>query len=328
MAKRTEETTGTARPASRSPFAPRFFRVIRATIAAAAVTTCFGFVALRTSYASASDAAMNFGDELLHLGERNPSGEVTGSSYRLSINGQKAETANGFTRHSMGEVLDYFKAQCDQHAEGLVDTFANLDSSLVDMKPVSGAPGYATVRGEKPDEGYVFCASADHELSQKEKVARISNLTRTGDLGSLGDIRYVAVQKVEGGSHVVAAWTHGTFNLYAMFPKTGDAPGDDFPAAPRPDGSRRIFAGLIDGAPYGATVYQVKGDPDAVFAGVDAKLKAAGWKPTPIYKKIPKVAHAYSLGDKLDIVVNVSKARGDDSSVAYVLSEMIGTVTR
>jgi hypothetical protein len=308
--------------------APRFFRVVRATVAAAAITTCFGFIALRTSYASANDAAMNFGDELLHLGERNPSGEVKDSSYHLNINGQQAETSNGFTTHTMGEVLDYFKKECDEHAQGLVDTFADLDGTLVDMKPVGGAPGFATIRGEKPNEGYVFCASADHELTKQEKLARLRALTTTGDLGSLGDIRYVAVQRVPEGSHVVAAWTHGTFNLYAMFPKDGDAPGEDFPAAPRPDGSRRIFAGLIGGAAYGANVYEVKGEPDAVFAGVDAKLKAAGWKATPIYKRIPQVAHAYSLGDRLDIVVNVKKARGENSSVAYVLSEMIGTVSR
>jgi hypothetical protein len=333
MAKQAEEKTGTPPETSRgtsprTPFAPRFFRVARATLAAAAVTTCFGFIALRTSYASASDAAMNFGDELLHLGERNPSGELTESIYHLNINGQRAETANGFTRHSMGEVLDYFKAQCDQHAEGLVDVFADLDSNLVDMQPVHGAPGYATIRGDKPSQGFVFCASTDHELTKQEKLGRFRKLTTTGDLGSLGAIRYVAVQKVEGGSHVVAAWTHGSFNLYAMFPREGDSPGLDFPAAPRPDDSRRIFAGLIDGASYGANIYEVKGEPDAVFAGVDAKLKAAGWKATPIYRRIPKVGYAYSLGDKLDLLITVNKATREDSSVTYLVSETIGTVAR
>jgi hypothetical protein len=326
MAKQADEEKRTMRTLRNT--GPRFLRVMRATLAAAAVTTCFGFIALRTGYARASDVAMNFGDELLHLGERNPSGEVTDSVYRLNINGQQAETANGFTTHSVSEVLDYFKVQCDEHAEGLVDKFASLDSSMVDLQPAGGAAGYATIRNEQPSQGYVFCASADHDLSQSEKVMRLKRLADSGDLGSLGDIRYVAVRKVEGGSHVVAAWTHGSFNVFAMFPRDRDAPGEDFRSAPRPDNSRRIFAGHVDGAAYGANIYQVKGEPDVVFESVDATLKTAGWKAIPIYKRIPKAAHAYSMGDKLDIIVSVNKASHDNSSVTYVVSQMASTASR
>jgi hypothetical protein len=323
MANQKDEKTE-----ARRPWSPRVFRVARATLAAGAVVTCFGFIALRTSYARASDAAMNFGDELLHLGERNPSGELKDSVYRLSINGQEAETANGFTRHSMTEVLDYFKAECDEHADGLVDKFATLDSSLVNLEPASGAPGYATIRDEKPDQGFVFCATTDHPVSKEERMSRLRQLVVTGDLGTLGDIRYVAVRKVDGGSHVVAAWTHGRFDLYAMFPKQGDAPGEDFPVAPRPEGSRRIFDGHIAGATYGVNIYEAKGEPDAVLAGVDTKLKAAGWKATPIFERIPKVAHAYSMGENLDILVNINQSTATTSSVTYVLSQMAGTTAR
>jgi hypothetical protein len=327
MTKRNDETQK-RETQERRGWTPRIFRLLRATAATAVVVTAFGFIALRTSYARASDAGMSFGDELLHLGQHNPSGEVKDSVYELSINGQQAETTNGFTRRPMKEVLDYFKTQCDEHGQGLADKFANLDTSLVDLEPASGAPGYAAIRSEKPSQGYVFCAALDHAPTKSETLAHFQELVRTGDLASLGGIRYVAVEEVEGGSHVVAAWTQGKFNMYAMFPKEGDAPGDDFSIAPRPEGSRRLFAGRLGAATYGLNIYEAKGNPDTVFQDVDAKLKAAGWKPTPVFRRVPQVGHAYSMGEKFDILVNINQSSPTTSSATYVVSEMPGAAIR
>jgi len=153
-------------------------------------------------------------------------------------------------------------------------------------------------------------------------------MSQTSDLGKAGDVRYVAAQTKGGVTRVVTVWTHGSFNLLDMFPTDKDAPGEDLAMVPRPDQGRRLFSGHIDGTPFGTNVYQVDGPPKDVATSVETGLYAAGWKAMPIDPHVPQVSRFYSYGDKLDLVVTVNANGHGGSSVSYMLSTMVPTVSR
>jgi hypothetical protein len=72
-------------------------------------------------------------------------------------------------------------------------------------------------------------------------------------------------------------WTLDKFNIREMLPEEGDAPGEDFPALPRPEGSRRLFSLQIVGAPYGINVYESTHEPVALANSYDQRLTSDGW---------------------------------------------------
>jgi hypothetical protein len=61
---------------------------------------------------------------------------------------------------------------------------------------------------------------------------------------------------------------------------------------------------------------------------VDHALQGAGWKTMPVDAHVPQVSQFYSYGDKLDLVVTVNAKDHATSTVSYMLSMMIPTVSR
>jgi DNA primase len=59
-------------------------------------------------------------------------------------------------------------------------------------------------------------------------IRRVTEFSLTGDAARLGDMRYVAARKQDNGkTQVIAIWSEGKFDIAAMFPDEGDAPGTD-----------------------------------------------------------------------------------------------------
>jgi hypothetical protein len=118
------------------------------------------------------------------------------------------------------------------------------------------------------------------------RFSRLSRFLDTGDLGHLGDVRYVfAERNAEGLTHVVTAWTQGSFNLYSLFPAEGDAPGSDLEDVPRPKRSVRLLTAGAEGVPYSARIYEAPGHPKGILATYDLRMIARGWKPVLIDDK-------------------------------------------
>src|SRR5205823_9086592 len=129
---------------------------------------------------------------------------------------------------------------------------------------------------------FLVCFATGKEIAQSEGYRRVADFARSGNVGDIGSVRYVAVESLPtGGAHVVALWTEGSFPLQAMFPEQGDAPGTDLANAVRPDGSRRVFSAYAEGAPYGIRVYETSKNGAAVLAQYDAAMPALGWAPYP-----------------------------------------------
>jgi hypothetical protein len=303
-------------------------RGLRVSLASALVLTSFGIVAARVSYARATDAGMNFGDELSAMSMHHTSGDLTGDAYEVVLNGQPVESSSAATRRSMHDVLDYLQSQCAHNADGLGDKFAHVGRDLASMSPDVGKEGFLVVRREQGDRGFVFCFAGDGSGSASETVARLKRAATTGDFAQLGDVRYASVHKDGTGSQVFTMWTRGAFNIYTMFPQTGDAPGEDFGGVPRPDGSRRTLSGTVVGAPFGISSYEVKGAGAEVFKGVNDKLIAAGFQPVVVAKGVPEVSHFYTLGNRMDVGVDVRETHKGVSAVSYVVSRGVGAVSR
>jgi hypothetical protein len=303
-------------------------RGLRVTLATSLVLVAFGLVAVRVSYARATDAGMNFGDELRQIGEHHLSGDLSTDAYKVSINGQTIDASSAETKRPMHEVLDYFQAQCNEDAQGLSDRLTHLQATVGAMPSTAGIPGFMTVRREQQDRGFVFCMAADHKVSTQEQLRRIKSLGSSGDFGRIGDVRYVSVRIDGDRSNVVAAWTHGKFDVRTMFPKEGDAPGEDFGNVPRPEGGRRILTGTVAGAPFGVNAYEVSGAPTEAMTAVDAKLISAGWKLTTVPAGVPQVSRFYSLGNTMDVGVSATATHRGQSDVSYIVSRSVGSVSR
>jgi hypothetical protein len=324
-------------------------RLARVTAATLLLMVVFSLAAFRVGFARATEVGMAFGNELLNGGSRNLSGMVDDDVYHVTLNGQRFDTSNALTKRSLSDVLDYFQAQCKTSSVGLEERFNDLAPSIRDLTPPTpGLEGIATVREQHDNRGFVFCIAPDHELTPKEKVRGLYEIQKSSEFSKLGDVRYIAAQEdPDGTTQLVAVWTHGKFNLYAMFPPDVDCPGEDFQIAPRPEKSRRTFAGYVDGTPFGANVYTSEGPPDVVMKDVDAKLNTAGWKESKLNEDVWKgttineeagarLGRFYAYGNNFDLVVTITsnaKSKDDESpaitsSVSYVLSKSIPMVGR
>ena len=119
------------------------------------------------------------------------------------------------------------------------------------------------------------------EHSRKaEIVSRLQRFAETGDLAAIGRLRYVYARETgPGQSHVVAAWTEGSFDVGALLPPKlgGDTPGSDSRVVPRPADAVRLLTADVEGVPYAVRLYDAAGAPEAFMAGYEASLLDNGW---------------------------------------------------
>jgi hypothetical protein len=303
-------------------------RGVRVTVVGALVVGAFALVGLRMGEARAAELGMNFGEELLAINESHASGDIAGDVYDVDINGQHVESSNASTARSMHEVLSYFASECKEHADGLRDKFADMKGTVATLTPGHGSPGSLAIQEEYVGHGFVFCIATKTPLSNADVVAQLGEFNRTGDLGAIGELRYVTYRESPSGNLVAAAWTSQSFNLHTMFPKEGDAPGQDFGSVPRPDGARRTVSATIAGSPGGINSYLVKGDPDEVRDALTTKLTQAGWSRVQMSPKISLDGLGFTLGSKLDLIVTANASTKGMTSVSYVVSRTIGTASR
>ena len=272
-------------------------------------------VAARLAYGHAKKVALTTGEDLLRLTE---DGSI-GDGYKLRLNGELVMISSATTSMTSNEVLDRFQGECATAADGISQEFLHLRDSLdVTKAPLHvGFPGIGLTRQSTDKGGFLVCFAAGKAIAQSEGYKRVADFARSGDVGDIGSVRYLAVEALPtGGSHVVALWTEGSFPLQAMFPEQGDAPGTDVPNAARPDGSRRVFSAYAEGAPYGIRVYETQKNGEAILSQYDAAMPALGWTAYPDVTKNTPNARAFSRDD-VDILVTTDE-QGSPTMVSVV----------
>lgn len=242
------------------------------------VATILGLVAGRIAYAHARQAALDTGRELVRLTD---AANLTGVN-RLRINGALVKISSAVSNLSHQAVLDRFQKECEDHADGMAEEFAALGTHLDGAPRDQGFPGVGVLRKDDDQGGVVVCFATGKAHNETEIFSRIAEFAKTGDLASLGGVRYVMAKKgTNAASHVVALWTEDSVNVQKMFPEQGDAPGNDAPGVLRPPSSRRLMTAYAEGAPYGVRVYESTMARDAILAEYDKVMPATGWMTYP-----------------------------------------------
>jgi hypothetical protein len=274
-------------------------------------------VAGRMAYAHAKKAAMETGDELLRLTD---AAHMSGV-YRLRLNGELVRVTSAVSNTDHNVILDRFQKECEEHADGMEMEFARLSDAITpNANPRNeGHPGIGILRNSDDKGGMVACFAIGKVKDTGEVYKRIGEFAKSGDLGALGNIRYVAAKKGDTTtSHVVALWTEGSFDVKKMFPDEGDAPGNDAPGVLRPPSSKRLMTAYAEGAPYGVRVYDSSWTKEAILAEYDKVMPATGWMTFPRATEAAPFSRAFSK-EGHDIIVTAEPSQnGTGTSISIV----------
>jgi hypothetical protein len=176
---------------------------------------------------------------------------------QFDVNGATFFLSTGSVAAPMSEVLDQFHAKCVQKNGRLHEQWANLAKKRKLKLQLYPSTFDGVFRKESSKSGIVACAeTGDGTLPPEVLISRIKDVLATGDIAKLGNLRYVYVTPDQKETVFVALWTEGPLNFRSMFPKQGDAPGEDLAGIPRPPDSRRILSTRPKGADAVFNVYR------------------------------------------------------------------------
>jgi len=300
-------------------------RVIRVTVAATALSLIASAALAKKVYGDVNDMAVHFGEELAKLPMDQTTGRIVeGDYYRLRMNDAPLNVASALTHAGVGKVLQRAEEDCGAHADGMATDFAHLEKVVQSNAPhaEAGSPGFGVVRSEAANKiGYVLCFANGGKYSPLEAWQQVAEAARTGELTKIGQVRYVTARKDgEGKTRVTAVWTDQPFNLFEMFPTTGDAPGSDAPNMPRPEGARRIFTAYAEGAPAAIRVYDVPMNSHDAHQFYQEKMPGAGFQPQ-LWTEDQRFGAAYS-NPIADYIVVATEAPNGHSAVTITESRM------
>ena len=299
------------------PLLQRFFGVVRAMVFLSFAFAVASALALRSVRADVGESGLALGREMSRLGD------LLGSAHRVSMNGEHVFVASATSPQPVSVVLDRVERMCSDATGGLREELADPAKLGAAVPPGTELRGLAlgVLRKESAREGVVACLAREGHGGLADLSARLSRFAETRDLGELGDLRYVYARPVEGGrSHVVTVWTEGPVRLDRLFPTSGDAPGEDPPDVPRPPGLARMLSARVEGAPYGAWIYEGAGSAAATLSFYDGELAHAGWVASALVKAERPGARAYAHGG-LDALVFADDEGGGRVAVSMIVME-------
>lgn len=242
----------------------------------------FGVLTVLCGYCSVRNARAEMQQQSLQLGRKMAA--LAGAHHhdvnRLVINGQPMFVGSSISADSPKQVLDRYEQLCKtnpgQPSAGWTELVKENGG-----KPIESAPEVASsgvMRGGDETEGTVLCFVKGPETKATTREA-LTAFAETGELGALGQMRYVYSKKSKSGKTLVlTAWTEEKFNLFDMMPENGkDVPGDDFAEMPRVPASQRVLSARAEGKPYGVNVYKTSDAPEKTLAFFDVEMKKQGW---------------------------------------------------
>ncbi|XYH94742.1 hypothetical protein ACMHYB_44020 [Sorangium sp. So ce1128] len=272
LARQTAKPSGTGGGRRRS--LPR--KILRLTAYSCTVSLATAILAARFGYGQIERSTIHLGEELIRLTES----ERTGRHYKFRLNGELLNIASKTTNLPFEGILDQFQRACAERADDIPEELARLGEASAPGASQSAlrAPGVGVFREERDGRGVVLCFAQGGPTDYVSVFRRLSEFAETGDLGKLGDLRYIMARRTQPGSHVVAVWTDGPLPLRAMFPDDADAPGTDAVSAARPYGTRRILSATVEEAPYGVHLYESVTPPSVIVEHYDREMLRLGWE--------------------------------------------------
>jgi hypothetical protein len=261
-----------------------------------AVCVVVGIFATRSAMGGVSEQALIVGRQLAKLED------LTETSNRLNLNGEKINLASAVTVEPLEKVLDRFETLCREEGV-LVHEFGRLDKVLKEKLPErKTAFDLGILREESDRDGMVACMVQDSS-SDRSALEGLSKFVDSQDLKDVGLLRYAYAKKTDSGrTHVITAWTDGSFKLSALTPSTDgtDTPGTDPAGAIRPPDSVRLS----------------RSTPKDVLASYEREMPKLGWEPIKAADYDVPEARYYSKGG-VDLLV-VADENGERTAVSMV----------
>lgn len=247
--------------------------LLRAGGYVAALSLALGAFQLRSAHAEVKNRTVELGRQMLQLAQASQH-DVN----RLSLNGQPMWVGSSMSEDSVGDVLDRYETDCAKNAAQPAESWRELATKTAEQKAEKPGMASGIMRGGDRNEGTVICFTKGEGSKPTVKEA-LKTFAETGELGALGNLRYVYAKKsARGNSIVLTAWTDDKFNLADLTPPEGtEARGSDFPEIPRPPTSLRLLSAQVEGTPFGANVYRSKQGPANVVSYYDAEMGKRGW---------------------------------------------------
>ncbi len=252
--------------------------LLRAGGYVAVLSLGLGAFQLRQAHAELKNRTLDLGRQMNQLANASQQ-DVN----KLNLNGQVMWMGSALSHDSAATVLDRYEAECKKNAAQSPESWRQLTqtsekAAAAKSADTAGMDSSGVMRAGSLTEGTVLCF-VKTEHSKTSIGEAFKSLAETGELGAVGDLRYVwAKQGPSGKTTVLTAWTDDHFNLADLVPAEGkEAPGIDLPNLPRPPDSTRLFAAQVEGTPFGLNVYRGKQGPSKVISFYDEEMRTRGW---------------------------------------------------
>jgi len=235
----------------------------------------------------------------------------------IKINGVKLWIATGNVAQSPEVVREWYQARYHAHGKAF-DTLASWLKKVTPFERAGETLNQLTF-GDDQYGGLVLLDPGATIDSTPELIGRMRKLAETGDLGSLGQIRYVQWQRGKGGgTQVFTLTTDSKFPLGKLFAKAGDGDvdGSDVPGVPRPPGGRRILTMEEQGFPLKLRSYSTHGTVDELRGFYEREMARLGWHEDRVYERKVRAHGGSSMrfernGEEVFIDVGVGQSAAE-----------------
>lgn len=223
--------------------------------------------------AKAGEALISFGQEVSKLAGLRVSDQVR----ILSVNGVQLHLVSASSSLDLHEVIARFHGFCrDSSGVAMPEAIQKRLGTKAQHEVLGALDG--VYRHETKDAGVIACLDTGSRLLPDDMTARLQRFAKTGDLSSIGHLRYVLARRSAENTTVLVLWTEGKASILEMFPKQGDAPGVDPINIPRPPATRRLLSAVELGMPYQVTLYESDSQTPSNFREwFSRRLRANGW---------------------------------------------------
>lgn len=239
----------------------------------AVLSLTLGGFQLRAAHAEVKTRTVELGRQMLQLANASQH-DVN----KLTLNGQPMWIGSSLAEDSVSVVLDRYQTDCEKNSAQPSESWRELAKKTDAKKESPSALATGVMRAGDSQEGTVVCFTKGENSKPTTKEA-LKTFAETGELGALGNLRYVYVKKsAKGNTIVLTAWTDDKFNLADLVPPEGsEAPGADFAEIPRPPTANRMMTVQVEGTPFGVNVYKSKQGPENVANFYDVEMQKRGW---------------------------------------------------
>lgn len=227
---------------------------------------------LHRAEAKLSESLRGFAGELAKLQGLSAHSEP----HTLSVNGVELKIVTATTKLDVKTALDRIQGLCRTVPQSNLPVALRRNLESFDKLDVPAPIG--VIREQSDADGILACIDAGQWIDNESFLARLAQFSRTGDLKTIGQLRYTMARRHAGVTTLLFLWTEGSMVFSELFPKAGDAPGRDPVGLPRPAGSRRVLSAFQEGMPYGVALYQVEGSTlDGATAAYKGQLERDSW---------------------------------------------------